>query len=450
MSTRATRMPSVVAAITRYLNQFREDRSGNVSVIMAALLVPFVGTIGLGFEVSNWYLTKHAMQNAADAAAIAAASNRSGNYDLEARAVAAQYGFINGVNTVTVAVSNTAACPAGGTNCYSVSISKNIPLYLARVVGYNGNATIGSNAAMNVASAAIATNASAPATFCILALATSGAPGIDGNGSPNADMGGCDLMSNTSATCNGHDLKAGIGAAHTSSNGCGASQVTGVPVVGDPYATRATNIPVNSCASYPQEPPTKKDPDLPSSNRWTGSQSLSGNVQVCGDLRLDADTVIDAPAGAVLVINNGQLDTNGHSLTTTSGSALTVVFSGTTGSYTHAPTGGGTLDFAAPTTGPWSGIAMYQDPALSTGVDIAAAGNSPTWKISGLVYLPHSSVNFNGAVNKSSNGKSCFAMVVDNVTINGTASILETGGCAQAGLTLPTAPIAAGRGQLVY
>jgi hypothetical protein len=82
-------------------------------------------------------------------------------------------------------------------------------------------------------------------------------------------------------------------------------------------------------------------------------------------------------------------------------------------------------------------------------MDISAAGNSPTWKINGLVYLPHSSVTFSCAVNKSSNGQSCFVLVVDNVTINGTGNILATGGCAAAGLTMPSGNVG-GRGQLVH
>jgi hypothetical protein len=167
--------------------------------------------------------------------------------------------------------------------------------------------------------------------------------------------------------------------------------------------------------------------------------STANHGIVCGDLQLQGDvTLTTAAPGSLLVIVNGQLDTNGKMLKTVAGSALTIVFTGTAGSYTHAPTGGGTLDFNAPTSGAWSGVAIYQDPALTTGVDISAAGSSPTWNISGLVYLPHSSVLFSGAVNKSSNGASCFALVVDNITINGTGEILKTGACAAAGLNLPT------------
>jgi hypothetical protein len=68
-------------------------------------------------------------------------------------------------------------------------------------------------------------------------------------------------------------------------------------------------------------------------------------------------------------------------------------------------------------------------------VDISAAGNSPTWNITGLVYLPHASVTLSGAVGKSSKGQTCFELVVDNVTINGTGAIFANDSqCAAAGL----------------
>jgi hypothetical protein len=201
----------------------------------------------------------------------------------------------------------------------------------------------------------------------------------------------------------------------------------------DPYKSLASNIPTNTCGgSYPQ-----KSGGL--QTKWSGAKTLAATTIVCGDLQLTADTALTtASPGSVLVVENGQLDTNGFKLATVAGSALTIIFSGTSGSYTHAPTGGGTLDFNAPTSGTWSGVAIYQDPALTTGVDISSAGSTPTWNISGLVYLPHSSVLFSGAVNKSSNGASCFGLVVDNITINGTGEILKTGGCAAAGLSLPS------------
>ena len=52
---------------------------------MGLLIVPLVGALGIGFEVSNWYMNGRGMQNAADAAALAAATNGGANYDVEAR-----------------------------------------------------------------------------------------------------------------------------------------------------------------------------------------------------------------------------------------------------------------------------------------------------------------------------------------------------------------------------
>jgi hypothetical protein len=148
------------------------------------------------------------------------------------------------------------------------------------------------------------------------------------------------------------------------------------------------------------------------------------------------------------VIYNGSLDLQGHTLQTQSGSALTIVFAGSNNSRAHAPTGNGTFDIKAPTSGPWKGVAIYQDPTITGGVDINEAGNSPAWSITGLVYLPRASVTFSGAVGKASHGKACFVLVVDNLLINGTANILDRGECAAAGLTMPFS-LAPSRGELV-
>ena len=81
-------------------------------------------------------------------------------------------------------------------------------------------------------------------------------------------------------------------------------------------------------------------------------------------------------------------------------------------------------------------------------MNISDAGNSPTWNITGLVYLPHASVSLKGAVNKSSYGQSCFVLVVDNLLVSGTGDIMPKGECVAAGVTMPTGA-APGRGQLV-
>jgi hypothetical protein len=373
------------------------------------------------------------MQNAADAAAIAAATNAGSTYVAESKAVANQYGFQDGLLNVSVTATNPSSATGCTSNCYVVTISQNVPLYFSQVVGFKGSTTVNGQPVTTITATAVATTAGSY-PFCLLALASSGAAGITANGVPNANMNGCNIMSNTTTVCHGHNLGANVANAHGNSSGCGSAQNSDVPTVADPYSALAANIPTDTCGgSYPQEPAKKKDPALPSTNQWSGTATTSGVKVVCGDQQLVGDATIN---NTVLVIENGQLDTNGHTLT---GSGLSIVFTGSNNSaYQHIPTGGGTLDISAPTSGNWAGVALYQDPNLTTNVDISAAGNSPTWNISGLVYLPHSSVTLSGAVNKSASGNQCFTMVVDNITINGTGSIFANDNqCASAGLTQP-------------
>ena len=82
--------------------------SAALAVMMAFLFPILIAGFGLGYEITNWFLQTRSMQNAADAAA----SNGSDNYNVEATAVAARYGFVNGSNNVTVTASTAAACPA--------------------------------------------------------------------------------------------------------------------------------------------------------------------------------------------------------------------------------------------------------------------------------------------------------------------------------------------------
>src|SRR6266853_6407322 len=113
-------------------------------------------------------------------------------------------------------------------------------------------------------------------------------------------------MSNTSSNCNGHNLGAVVGSAHTTNSGCGNIEQSNVPVVADPYSGLASQIPTNTCGGvYPQEPAKKNDPALPTTNQWSGNASWSGNVILCGDQQLTGNLVVNASGGAVVVIENG-------------------------------------------------------------------------------------------------------------------------------------------------
>lgn len=426
------------------------DRRGNISTVAALSMPVLVGFLGLGAETASWYNGKRALQNAADSAAIAAATNGdSSSYADEAKAVAARYGYQHGVDGVTVTAVNNAPCPDGSNKCYAVTISRLQPMILAQVTGYDGDGTVNGNPAKLIAAKAVAIQGLAPREYCVLALASSGDPeALRSNGAPKANLSGCSVMSNSNARCNGHDLQADFGDAFGTNSGCGKKKTSNVPKLDDPYAGLTAGVPSQSCSSYPVAPKKHNDPALPSSNVLGGTETRSV-IPMCGDVELSSDlTIAGGSAGSILLIRNGSLNLKGHTLKTQNGSALTIIFTGDDNSRNHAPIGNGTFDYQAPTSGAWKGVAMYQHPSLTGGVNITEAGNQPTWSITGLVYLPKASVTLSGAVNKSSYGKSCFGLVVDNLTINGTGSILAQDECDEAGLVLPHADVPT-RGELV-
>jgi Flp pilus assembly protein TadG len=421
------------------------DERGAVAVLTGILLTVLIGIVGLAIDAGVWYQTSRALQNAADAAVIAAAHDGTDAYASQAKAVTAQYGFVDGSNGITVTALNNQTCPSPSTatDCYKVTVAQSsAPLFFSAVIGLSAPALSG---------AAMASS-SATHNYCLLALASSGtSPAIDGNGASKANMNGCSVMSNTGATCSGHDLGATYGDAHGTNDGCGVTRHSNAPVVADPYSSLASNIPVPSpaCPSYPQEPKHgtySGHKNCTGTFPTTGAVTLPATTIVGGDVQLTGDVIVTSSAGlagSVLVIENGVLDTNGHKLSTASGSALTIIFSGTSGSYNHYPTDNtnlGTLDFMAPTSGTWKGIAIHQDPSLTSGIDFTYAGNNPTWNITGVAYFPHASLAFKGAVNKSAFGASCLLLVADNIKLSGTASIeaTTTASCAPAGVTLPT------------
>src|SRR5262249_16117814 len=99
------------------------DERGVVAVIVGLMATLVIAIVGLGIDAIDWYRTDRAMQNAADSAAIAAAANKTATYQDEAKAVAAQYGFVDGINGITVTALNNQTCPDGTTNCVAVSVA---------------------------------------------------------------------------------------------------------------------------------------------------------------------------------------------------------------------------------------------------------------------------------------------------------------------------------------
>src|SRR5579859_5280555 len=195
--------PNIFARVAQFsanrVRRFSHDTRANIAIMFGLLAPILIGGMGLAMESAYWYVDQRGMQNAADAAALAAATDGTSNYQTTVNAVAAQYGYTNGANGTTITSTNSAACPGTGTNnCYNVAITYNQVLYLLPVIGFRGNTTANGSPAQTLQASATATVGTTPRNYCLLALNTIGTA-ILTNGAPKANMAGCNTMSNASA-----------------------------------------------------------------------------------------------------------------------------------------------------------------------------------------------------------------------------------------------------------
>src|SRR3954471_501790 len=89
-------------ACAMLLVRFQRDTRANIALMTGLLAPVLIGGLGMAMESAYWYADQRGMQNAADAASLAAAADGTSNYASTASGVAAQYGYTNGVNNVTV------------------------------------------------------------------------------------------------------------------------------------------------------------------------------------------------------------------------------------------------------------------------------------------------------------------------------------------------------------
>src|SRR4051812_39668658 len=124
MGIRINNLKHGAATSLHAMARFARATSANVAMSFALLSPVLMGSLGVAFETAYWYMDRRGMQNAADAAALAAATDGTSNYKATVGAVAAQYGYVNGTNNAAIESASSVACPGtGATSCYKVSIA---------------------------------------------------------------------------------------------------------------------------------------------------------------------------------------------------------------------------------------------------------------------------------------------------------------------------------------
>jgi hypothetical protein len=280
---------------------------------------------------------------------------------------------------------------------------------------------------INVGVGATARTKQMYADSCILALDQGGDLDDEGllfNGAPNIDLNKCSLRSNTSLRCNGHDSNTVASIAAGSASGC-SNPTSKANVVPDVLAPMAAKI-ETKCGGL--TPGATWEPGKPPAAMITVQKDTHTQYHVCGDLTLSGSGYLTGSGpskDSVIVVENGSLIVDDKSSISTLRTAFILTGNNTKASSVVFPTGNGkasTLTVSPPTSAdnPWRGISLYQDPALTKGVD-NDWGPGATFNIDGVVYLPQSDVLMRGIAGSGLSG--CTKMVVNTLRTNGAVDI---------------------------
>ena len=406
-----------------------KEESGAILTVTALSLVLILSILGFGVDVGHLLFVKRSMQNAVDAAALAAALEAracNGTSACTAMQSAAENALTeNGFTATTVLTNctgtagtgvtltlNNPPCAISGdpnsgkTNYAEVMVSEPVPTYFANLMGLHSvTITTRAEAARGLGGPCIyALNPTGPA-ITILAgiIVKSRCPIVDESTSSNA------------LSC---VIGAFLYAPRISVSG--GSQSLLCLAASQPQTYVPTPVPADPLAYLPA-PSTANDAcGTSTSSPYYGSSSpvnitLGGNVVFnpgvyCGGISLTAallstikfnpGTYILKDHTGLLGITQGGLNITLNELTSITGNGVTFYNEGTQGSLMVVePVSGGSLlslsnvSLSAPTTGTYAGILFFQAHG-STPSAVFVANLINNSKLEGAIYLPDGDVSY--------------------------------------------------------
>jgi len=403
----------------------KSSRRAQTTVLVTVGLVAMLGISALAVDVGELWTTRHLMQTAADAGALAGVDaitigqTTLDEITIAADAATAQNGFTNNsgtaVNpsTVTVTVVNppTTGPYANNTNAVQVTVAQVQPTFFMRVLGWK-----------SVPVSAQATALTTSGGSCVYALnpTASGTISFSGNGSMNSSCGVYDDSNSSSALIVGGTstltapLVGVVGG--TTINGGGSSPPTsGIAAFGDPLAwvPEPTGY---SCSSFP-------------GTQVNSSTTLSPGTY-CGGIKISGSKTNVTFNPGTYVIDGGGLTITGG---TVSGSGVTFYLTGVNKAasnpqdYAGVNINGGTVNLSAQcdnSGGGIEGMLFFQDRSITSGVGSVINGNTGS-TFTGALYFPTTPLSYAG----TSGADQYTYLVANTLTITGTTTIGNNYSC---------------------
>jgi Flp pilus assembly protein TadG len=391
--------------------RLRDDRGG-VALTFAVTLTVMIGFAGAATEGGTWLLTRRAMQGAADAAAVSALNAKAaGGPDIttQAKGVAAQNGWTDGVNGVKVTVNSppTLGNYTGNAQAVEVIITQPQTLFLLKILPGLAAPTIGARAVV----------APSPTTGsgCMLALGTGNSVQVNGNG--NLKLNGCDIDGNGNLQFNGKNTTASVHSIDLGGTVNLPSHLTMTNPPGTQNNTSTFTDP-NSLTLSPGACTTFKGTFVAGSTYCGGVSISGGNVTM--------------PSGTYY-IRGGSFSVSNGTLTSAAG-GVTIVLMGTSAAPTVAATlsitGQANVNLSGQPGTTFHDLIFYEDPTATSpngGDQIAGLG---TVSLSGIVDLRNDTLTFggNGSVGSPNN---CLGIIVNTFIAAGNGTL--AGNCVGTG-----------------
>jgi hypothetical protein len=363
-----------LAALAR---KIRQSRQGAVAILMGLITAAIIGMSALGVDI-GFVIYKHGqMQSAADAAAfgagIAIAKGYPADFRLEARALTAAVGFVNGASGVVVIVNKPPATGPNSTNQSAVEVLITQPQTLSLVSLYrSGLFNLG------VRSVALAKGAS----YCLLGLdpTASGAVFLNNNASVSGCGVGVNSSSATALILNSNASITGpVSAVGNWSLASGATlgspKTAGSLALKDPFSgvtlsdtgapLRVQPVCLLSCTLQPGY----YSLGLAVSNGVTLNFATSGVYYIGTQFTLGNNVTVNAnaPGGVTIVIDgNYQINLGNNDI----------------------------FNLTAPSSGPTNGIALASIRTATASVNQKFSNNAIV-NLTGAIYFPNQTVEFN-------------------------------------------------------
>jgi Flp pilus assembly protein TadG len=390
----------------------RQDSSetGSILVLTALSMIVLLGIAALSVDISFMYDKRNRLQAAADAAAKSAAFELQRNSSISlsdlqtfANQQVSAHGFDPaGTTSVVVHHPPTLGSFSGQSGYVEVIVSEPTSTFFGRIL---------SRTSMTPSARAVAGTSNNLA--CIITLAPPGSSPFSLAIGNSTSLNGCGVAAggdlnafNPNSTFNGTPIPSvGIvgsctgtcGNCPTSiSTGCMGRLTTGAPTPTDPLAGLA--------------PPPQSGVGCPAGVAGTAATLSPGCYTSI------ATTVTHLNAGIYYV--TGKLDV----ATNLTGTGVMIYLTG--GGYISIGNHNA-LHVSAPTSGTYTGIAIFQDPADSNAFSVS---NNTSLDVNGAIYMPGADVNINNSL--SFINTNCTLFIAHSLNIRNGNGSMSNAGCA--------------------